>query len=80
MRLGTSFAEVTRNIMADVTALQEAVLAPASRPKQSGKGGRHNLRNDTAETLERPPRKRDKGKSKSKSKGKGKSNAWKKRH
>ena len=75
MRLGTSFGEVTRDIMADVTAFQEAVLAPASRPKQSIKGGRHNVRNDTAETSERPPRKGDKGKSK----GKGKGNAWKKR-
>ena len=27
MRLGTSFADITRNIMADVTAFQEAVLA-----------------------------------------------------
>ena len=79
MRLGTSFGEVTRDIMADVTAFQEAVLAPPSRPKQSGKGGRHNARNDTAETPERPPRKGDKGKPKGKSKGKGKGTTWKKR-
>ena len=79
MRLGTSFGEVTGDIMADVTAFQEAVLAPASRRKQSGKGGRYNVRNDTAEVSQRPPRKAYKGKSKGKSKGKGKGNAWKKR-
>ena len=55
MRLGKSFGEVTRKIMADVTSFQEAVLNPATRPRPAGRGRRQHARNDPDETPERTP-------------------------
>ena len=56
MRLGTSFKEVTSDIMQDVTAFQEAVLLPAAQTRPSGgKGRRPNAYNDQDDTPpERP--------------------------
>ena len=63
MRMGKTFGQVTAEIMADIAALQEAVLtAPKNVAGKCGKGNRPNANaSNDEETVESPPKGKGKG-------------------